>query len=216
MVRPSYRANLAGDAGKPFFGFIFDPTLEPSSDPDDLSGGARARRRFVGWQTFFDFGDGQVKHNKRIDTHLSSPLFNLPLKAIPSHEGPSVLPQRTLLRHLTWSLPSGQAIARAMGAAQLSTRDLEELRPYGFAQQTPLFYYVLKEAELIEDGLRLGPVGGRIVAEVMLGVLQLDHHSYLSKQPDWRPMLPSRFGPHEFRMVDFLTFAGVDPHSRGQ
>jgi len=36
----------------------------------------------VGWHTFFDFGDGLVKPNKRIDTALSSPLFNLPLRAI--------------------------------------------------------------------------------------------------------------------------------------
>jgi hypothetical protein len=57
LVRPSYRANLAGDAGgQPFFAMIFDPTAEDQADPVDLRGGARAPRRFVGWQTFFDFG----------------------------------------------------------------------------------------------------------------------------------------------------------------
>jgi hypothetical protein len=71
MVRPSYRANLAGDSGQPFFGFIFDPSQEGSADPDDLRGGARAARRFIGWQTFFDFGDGEVKPNKKIDTTTS-------------------------------------------------------------------------------------------------------------------------------------------------
>ena len=59
MVRPSYRANLAGDSGGPFFGFIFDPAGEGQPDPVDLRGGARARRRFIGWQTFFDFGGDQ-------------------------------------------------------------------------------------------------------------------------------------------------------------
>ena len=61
MVRPSYRANLAGDNGNPFFGLIFDPASEDRSrpDPGDLRGGVRAARRFIGWQTFFDFGDGQ-------------------------------------------------------------------------------------------------------------------------------------------------------------
>jgi hypothetical protein len=109
MVRPSYRATLKGDNGQPFFGFIFDAGQNGAiTDPTDLRGGFRARRRFVGWQTFFDFGDGEVKHNKLIDSRLSTPLFNLPLGAIASHDPPTVLAQRTLLRHLTWSLPSGK------------------------------------------------------------------------------------------------------------
>jgi hypothetical protein len=53
LVRPSYRANLAGDNGQPFFGMIFDPSEEGRVDPDDLRGGTRALRRFIGWQTFF-------------------------------------------------------------------------------------------------------------------------------------------------------------------
>src|SRR5512132_1017133 len=48
MVRPSYRANLAGDAGSPFFGMVFDPAGEGQADPVDLRGGARAPRRFIG------------------------------------------------------------------------------------------------------------------------------------------------------------------------
>jgi hypothetical protein len=47
LVRPSYRANLAGDNdGSPFFGMIFDPSGEGQADPQDLRGGARARRRY--------------------------------------------------------------------------------------------------------------------------------------------------------------------------
>jgi Animal haem peroxidase len=45
LVRPSYRANLAGDHGQPFFGMIFDPSQEGAADPDDLRGGVRAPRR---------------------------------------------------------------------------------------------------------------------------------------------------------------------------
>ena len=177
MVRPSYRANLAGDDGQPFFGFIFDPSQDGKADPDDLRGGARAPRRFVGWQTFFDFGDGEVKPNKKIDTKISTPLFHLPLGAIASHDPPTSLPQRNLLRHLTWQLPSGQAIARAMGVDAARRRpSSHELAPLGvgFERSTPLWYYVLKEAEVLADGLHLGPVGGRIVAEVFIGLLQTD------------------------------------------
>jgi hypothetical protein len=115
MVRPSYRANLAGDDGQPFFGFIFDPSHEGRADPDDLRGGSRAARRFIGWQTFFDFGDGEVKPNKKIDTKISTALFTLPIGAIAAPDAPTALPQRNLLRHLTWQLPSGRRVARTMG-----------------------------------------------------------------------------------------------------
>ncbi|HEY3140642.1 MAG TPA: heme peroxidase family protein [Acidimicrobiales bacterium] len=219
MIRPSYRANLAGDNGQPFFGMIFDPAGEGQADPVDLRGGARAARRFIGWGTFFDFQDGNVKPNKRIDAVLSTPLFNLPLGAIPSGDQPTALPQRNLLRHVTWSLPSGQAIANAMGVAPLSAGDLSELAAYGLGldTSTPLWYYVLKEAQVRTDGLTLGPVGGRIVAEVFIGVLLLDGNSYLN-QFFWRPSLPQRDGrvTGNFRMVDLLTYAKVDPVNRGQ
>jgi hypothetical protein len=119
---------------------------------------------------------------------------------------------------VTWSLPSGQAIAKEIGAPLLTSADLSELRSYslGLERSTPLWYYVLKEAEVQEDGLRLGPVGGRIVAEVLIGLLQNDPGSYVAAAPNWRPTLPSAAGRGEFRMVDLLTVAGVDPASRGQ
>jgi hypothetical protein len=222
MVRPSYRANLQGDNRQPFFGMIFDPAGEGSPDPVDLRGGARAPRRFIGWQTFFDFGgpfSADARPNKRIDTIVSTPLFHLPLGTIFNGMPPDSLMQRNLLRCLTWQLPSGQSIAQEMGIPSLSDAELAELQPIrpSFVTATPLFYYILKEAQLREDGLHLGPVGARIVAEVFIGLLQLDPDSYLSVQPDWVPTLPTHDGiPQDFQMIDFLTFAGVDPISRGQ
>lgn len=106
-----------------------------------------------------------------------------------------------------------------MGAPVLSRKNLAELcniHP-SFDVSTPLWYYILKEAELIEDGLHLGPVGGRIVGEVFIGLLQTDPNSYVNVQPHWQPTLPTKTGnPEDFHMTDFLTFAGVDPASRGQ
>ena len=99
--------------------------------------------------------------------------------------GPSSLAQRNLLRHLTFELPSGQAIARAMGLDPLEKGDLADLNEFGFAHSTPLWFYVLREADKEEDGLKLGPVGGRIVAEVFVGLLQGDDQSYLSQEPTW-------------------------------
>ena len=217
MVRPSYRANLKGDNGKPFFGMIFDPAGQGQADPVDLRG-ARAPRRFVGWQTFFDFKDGELKPRKRIDTHISTPLFNIPLGAIADGSTPTSLPQRNLLRHLTWQLPSGQRIAKEMDVPSLAANDLSELSGYGLGleRNTPLWYYVLREADIIGGGQHLGPVGGRIVGEVIIGLLQSDRASYLNAEPRWTPTLPSSTGAGFFKMVDFLTFAGVSPASRGQ
>ena len=216
MVRPSYRANLKGNNdGSPFFGFVFDPGQNgAASDPTDLRGGFRAPRRFIGWQTFFDFGDGQVKRNKQVDTHISTPLFTLPLGAIASHDQPTVLPQRNLLRQLTWSMPSGQSIAKTMGITPLSKQDLSELKPYGFDTSTPLWYYALKEAQLLASGLHLGPVAGRIVAEVLIGLIQSDPNSYINANPSWTPTVPIKNASLGFRMTDFMTYAGVDPTTR--
>jgi hypothetical protein len=77
-----------------------------------------------------------------------------------------------------------------------------------FGQDTPLRYYVLKEAETLANGNHLGPVGGRIVAEVLVGLLAGDPFSYLSIQPHWRPTLPAT-EENTFTMADLLTFAGV-------
>jgi hypothetical protein len=227
MVRPSYRANLNGNnGGGPFFGFIFDNAQNGKADPDDLRGGTRAPRRFVGWQTFFKFDDpaaaAEVKPNKKIDTKISTPLFALtPGTIAGAQQTPVALPQRTLLRQVTWSLPSGQAIADRLGvppSERLGKEHFAELSGYGslkLNESTPLFYYVLKEAELRANGEHLGPVGGRIVGEVFVSLLRSDPSSYLSVAPNWRPTLPSAI-PGGFRMVDFLTFAQVDPRTRGQ
>ncbi|MFC5479087.1 peroxidase family protein [Massilia suwonensis] len=221
QVRPSYRANFGPTGGSPFFAFIFDDTENPSAaDPNDLRGGKRAARRFVDWQTFFDFGDGNVRPNKRIDIRLSSPLMQLPGARGPSpglpNDGVQSLPARTLTRHINFGIPSGQAIARAMRMPVLAPSQLSELTPYALdpkntlASSTPLFFYILKEAEVMEHGLRLGPVGGRIVGEVFVGLLREDPGAYLRAAPQWRPTLPTSH-PGDFRMADLLRFAGVVP-----
>ena len=158
----------AGDStsptADPFFGLVFDPSLPSTgpitSDRDDLLGGYPGGRRYIGWQTFFDFGDGQVKNNKKVDTTISSVLFTLPVPAIAPHTqtSPTVLPQRNLLRQLTWGLPSGQAIAGAMKVPGLGASDLSGIAGVyaPFATSTPLWYYVLAEAKAATAGLTLG------------------------------------------------------------
>ena len=75
---------------------------------------------------------------------------------------------------------------------------------------------MLKEAELVEDGLRLGPVGGRIVGEVVVGLLQSDPAALPRVRPGLAADTAVALERGSSDMVDFLTFAGVDPKSRGQ
>ena len=116
-----------------------------------------------------------VRPNKIIDTRISTPLFNLPLGTIASGEPPTSLAQRNLLRHLTWSLPSGQDIARELRIRPLTSSQLSELARFGVGLEssTPLWFYILKEAELA-GGSRLVGVGAKIVCEVFLALLALD------------------------------------------
>jgi hypothetical protein len=236
MVRPSYRANFTSGTGDstdptkdPFFGLVFDANQAPfngpiTTDRGDLLGGYPAPRRYIGWQTFFDFGDGQVKNNKKVDATISSVLFTLPLPAIAPHTqtSPTVLPQRNLLRQLTWSLPSGQAIAGAMGVTPVSGSYLSDIRQVykPFARSTPLWYYLLAEAKATTGGLTLGPVGGRIVTETLIGLLRGTPNSYLSANPRFRPFLgtdlklgpnadPNITGNRSYTRAHFLYYAGV-------
>lgn len=208
QVRPSYRSNFGptpADINSQVFKLIFNDSLPDGPDPNDLRGGKRAPTRFIDWQTFFDFGDGRVRANKKIDTKLSTVLFDL--VGFPPGDVQS-LAQRNLLRSLTFSLPSGQSVAKAMNVPLLDAVDLADLKPLKLHNRTPLWFYVLREAEVKEGGKQLGAVGGRIVAEVFIGLLQGDAMSYLKQDPGWTPMLPSATAD-TFKMTDLLKFAGV-------
>ncbi len=206
QIRPSYRANFgtsATDATQQFFALLFDPTQPTGPDPRDLRGGRRAPRRFIDWQTFFDFGDSRVRRNKMIDTKLSSVLFSL--MGQPAGE-PVSLATRNLLRNLTMEVPSGQRVAKAMQLPLLSDADLADLAPFHLIKRTPLWFYVLREAAVMAEGKHLGPVGGRIVAEVIVGLITGDRLSYLRQEPDWTPTYGSG---DSFTVPDMLRAAGA-------
>ena len=58
------------------------------------------------------------------------------------------------------------------------------------APETPLWYYILKEAAARADSKRLGPVGSRILSEVFVGLVHGDHKSFLWQRSNWTPELP--------------------------
>ncbi|MDX6681247.1 MAG: hypothetical protein QOG94_1286 [Solirubrobacteraceae bacterium] len=193
----------AADPQQQFFALFFKPGDPNPADQEDLRGGPRAARRFVDWQTFFDFGYGRFRSNKKIDTTLSSILFDLMGQAQGEPTSPA---SRNLLRALTMKVPSGQRVAAAMQLPALGPGDLDDLKALHLEKRTPLWFYILREAEVMASGEHLVAVGGRIVAEVIYGLIEGDGQSYLRQDPDWEPTYgqSGSFGP-----VDLLKAAGV-------
>ncbi|HEX8934884.1 MAG TPA: heme peroxidase, partial [Pseudonocardiaceae bacterium] len=169
--------------------------------------------------------DGLRNEAKRIDTRLVNPLDHLPAGAFAGRE--QNLPQDDIQRNLAFrnltranmvKLASGQQMAdffrvKQLTPAEVLTGDgtgvnlttegqLSQAEQDALVASTPLWFYILREAEL--GGGRLGAVGGRIVAEVFHRAMEVSTFSIV-RNPLWRP----QFGPdrNTFRMVDLLLFA---------
>jgi hypothetical protein len=168
----------------------------------------------IEWKHFFLFSPADVRLNdaRKIDTNIANGLHELKIETVkqfnaatqgapPQLVSPmNKLPVRTLLRCARMGTPSGQEVAKALGLeplhsdneiAPVNSPHYDILKNYGLDKDTPLWYYILKEAELKgkPKGGRLGPVGSRIVADVIVGALRGDPTSYLSVDPNWKPKL---------------------------
>ena len=196
QVRSSYTLNESGAKGQ-----VFPDCAGTRPVPHD---------RVVDWAFFFTVDSKRLPQaSKRIDTMLAHSLIDLPTSVVGDTEIPEQhsLAYRDLVRGEALDLPSGEAIARVMGVEPLS-KDEVGLSTMGWKSETPLWYYILKEAEVRQRGERLGEVGGRIVAEVLLGLIDGDPNSYRNAETEWRPELPSAQAGH-FTIVDLLRCAGV-------
>ncbi len=178
LILPGYRMNREG------------PTLQTIERPGLLERPQSA----VDWRLFVrGLADGEsVQRSAALDTKLLPQLGDLGGKVglVPNDDKPVSLPERTLHRGLNLNLPSGQSVARELRAQ--GYRDVEPLNRVAIgledlyaAEETPLWYYILKEAELTRGGTSLGPVGGTLVAEVLLGLLVHDETSFL--HAGWAP-----------------------------
>jgi hypothetical protein len=172
--------------------------------PDLLGFRPIAAERAIEWDRLFDVpGRPPAQRAKLIDGTLASSLIALPREITGEVEAEAhrSLAGRDLQRGHAYGLPSGESVARAMGETPLGP-DETTLGPAGWSGDTPLWLYVLSEAKHRGDGERLGPVGGRIVAEVLIGIIDADPASYRSRQPDWTPPLPAR--GERFGLADML------------
>lgn len=157
---------------------------------------------------------GKFNNARKIDSVLANGLEN-----IPGGSGiMQILAARNLRRGLAFGLPSGQGVAGAFGIVPLTPAQLKAGLPADeiallnsnagvLLNKTPLWYYVLREARVLQNGNRLGPVGGRIVAETFVRLLKRDADSFMNV-PGFTPSLPASV-PGTFMIADLLEFAGV-------
>jgi hypothetical protein len=227
IARPSYLINDVARTDPPIQGASRIPLFsQTGAERQSLNGFRRLPQEWgVQWKFFLPHIHGETPEHLpqpsyKLDAQLSHPLGALPDATakpevlVPSFD-PSIaqiLAVRNLLRGLRMGLPSGQDVARAMGIAPLSDDDLlggmalDGPIHDDLAGNAPLWFYVLKEGEKLADSGHLGPVGGRIVAEVLIGLLAGDPLSYLSVQPSWKPTLPAT-APGSFTLSDLINVA---------
>jgi hypothetical protein len=204
MVRERYQAKIGG---------ITVPILRPDRRSGRHLGGFRPLPPAleIDWERFFVLpGRPAPQVSMGLNERLASPLRRLP------PDGMS-LARLNLQRGRALSLPAGADVARAMGEEPLTAEELKlhehvpdrRLRQ-ALLEATPLWYYLLREAGARgAGGQHLGPVGARIVAEVLTGLLDGDPHSYRRQSPRWRPELPGTDG--DFTMADLVAFTHPDP-----
>jgi hypothetical protein len=152
--------------------------------PDLLGFRAAPREYKVDWTLFFDApGATLAQRSKSIDGRLVRALIQLPaaVRGECEIEDYHSLAVRDLQRGQGVGLPSGEAVARHIGIVPL-TEEQVGLASTGWHGETPLWYYVLREADAC-----VGPVGGRIVTEVLVGLIDTDATSYRQRDQEWRP-----------------------------
>ena len=231
MIRTDYNWNKVFDRGSGTLEqlFNFSATSGPLGGGERLTGiwCADWRRMFdFGEAGRKDLVVAEAKANKamRIDTRLVDPLARLPRGSFGGPGMPEDDPRRSLaFRNLTRAamvrLATGPQMAQLLtergvpvpaltsdevidgrGGAELDA--LTDRERTAVVEHTPLWFYVLREAEL--NGGRLTGVGGRIVAETFHRAME-GSRSSIVRDPSWRPSL----GPDDetFRMVDLLLFA---------
>jgi hypothetical protein len=194
MIRPSYRL---GSAATKNIEDILGVSVEraPADDLLEQAGGGWRLKdeNRIRWSNFLEFPAKPAPQKARkIDPLISKGLFDLPFEgasgaaAMIRH-----LAQRNLCRGYLLSVPTGQAIAAAMGIVPLLEEGLTDGEPQAvrdavalgrFQRRTPLWYYVLREAKVQKDGDSLGAVGSRLVAETLIGFLKHDPNSFINNR----------------------------------
>ena len=155
-----------------------------------------------------------VQKADKLDTKLAKILLDLPFVGA---GGESSLATRNMLRGQSFLIPSGEVLAKHMERPQAEIDQVSDAANTASGGTlnggTPLWYYLLAEAEIIgresssgsfDKGEGLGPVGARIVAEVIIGLMELDEHAFLGMDRSWSPK--DGLGENVKGVGDILTY----------
>lgn len=153
---------------------------------------------YVDWRYLFDFGDGKVQFAKALDTKIANSFHRIPFI---SSDDPfeKSLPFRNLKRGVSYQLPSGEQLAQRLQYEPVWVEETAQLNLQG----TPLWYYILREAEILGEGEHLGPVGSTLLGECFFTILRHDDRSYMKIHPRWHPQF-GRAGKFDFS--DLIQF----------
>ncbi len=176
-----------GDSPLELFGTILGGGFDALTDP----------RGVVDWhELLFTPENRTVERAQKLDLQMAGDLLALPFIT----EGENSLATRNLLRGNTFLLPGGEKVADAINCdpkvIEKVVKRIGKLNDDLPAHGIPLWLYLLAEAEVIgraetngstKEGEGLGPVGATIVAETIIGLLELDDHSYLGANRNWSP-----------------------------
>lgn len=209
QVRPGYR--LSGDsAARPRGAVLFPDSPGAAASVGDLRGGRPVPEELrVDFDAFFG---PTAQPSKLIDPRISTTLLRLPFSVVGPQAGTTTPPEdhpmvhslatRNLQRGLDARLPSGQAVARRLKVPVLEDDVLWD-GVEGGRGPAPLWFYVLREAEVMTGGRMLAGVGAQVVVRVLTAMLEADKASYVVQDPGWEPTL----GPVDgrFTMSDLVN-----------
>ena len=174
----------------------------------------------IDWTNFFEMTnkDYDINYCKKYDGTIISDLADMVHLAkppdLPTQKNNLFL--RNLLRAQQFGLGTGQDYAKEYDIEPipeilLRQYDKSRLMESSFmTKETPLLLYAIKEAEIYKSGDLLTGVGGRIFAEVILGILFNDKESYFHTNSVWKPILGKN---DNFTFVDMIAFVYSDDQS---
>jgi hypothetical protein len=190
MIRPQYRINTATTLT--LSQILAVGGLLAAGTPSKIDGA-----NIIAWHNFAQImGHAGPQKARKIDPLISAGLGSLPVflqgSKIPAGALLQHLARRNLLRGFLLSIPTGQAVADGMQIKALSPSELrgapgpiqDAVIGGGFDTATPLWYYILREADVQQGGDRLGSVGSRIVAETLSAIVRRDGASYINNRED--------------------------------
>jgi hypothetical protein len=212
-IRAEYEMHQTAASPSPSVLPIFNADPDPVNARDLRGSRPLYPDAVIDWNYFFEIpgvaAPDDRNYARLIDTQVARPLLTLP-DSVVAHTPDAVLAlaERNLLRGKRLGLPSGQDVAARMKRIlptlpDALTNDQLGLTDPAWGGKAPLWFYCLKEAEL-GGGHQLGPVAGRIVAEVILGLIQADQSSYWNARTPFTPV-----GGPGFRMGDLIKLAGA-------